>query len=147
MEDEVSIYVSSRGQTVPMRRCHLTDEEWQRRLTPEQFLVARRKGTEPAFRNEYFANKKPGIYRCACCGTDLFSSEDKFDSGTGWPSFSRPIASANVYEKTDRSIGIVREEVLCRRCDAHLGHVFSDGPLPTGRRYCMNSASLRFVEE
>lgn len=130
-----------------MQRCHLSDEEWQRRLTPEQYLVARRKGTEPAFHNEYFANTRSGIYRCACCAIDLFDSRDKYDSGTGWPSFSRAISPSNVYEETDRSGGMVRVEVLCRRCDAHLGHVFSDGPPPTGRRFCMNSASLRFVQE
>jgi len=146
-EDEVPIYVVAEGRTVPMRRCHLSDEEWRRRLTPEQFSVARKKGTEPAFRNEYHANKRPGIYRCVSCGIDLFSSADKFDSGTGWPSFSRPVAPSNVYEQADRAYGMKRTEVLCRRCDAHLGHVFDDGPPPTGRRYCMNSASLRFVEE
>ncbi len=146
-EDEVPIYVVSEGRTVPMRRCHLPDEEWRRRLTPEQYSVARKKGTEVAFQNEYHANKRPGIYRCASCGIDLFSSADKIESGTGWPSFSRPVASTNVYEEADRAYGMERTEVLCRRCDAHLGHVFDDGPPPTGRRYCMNSASLRFVEE
>lgn len=147
MEEEVSIYDIAEGRAVPMRRCRLSDEEWRKRLTPEQFLVARKKGTELAYRNEYYANNRTGIYRCACCGIDLFSSRDKFDSGTGWPSFLQPISPSNVYEETDRSLGMTRDEVLCRRCDAHLGHVFPDGPPPTNRRYCMNSVSLRFVEE
>jgi peptide-methionine (R)-S-oxide reductase len=144
--DEIQIYSVAEGRAVPMRKCRLPDEEWQRRLSPMQYAVARSHGTEPAFRNEYYANKRRGIYRCVCCGIDLFSSDDKFESGTGWPSFSRPVSDLNVYEERDLSYGMDRTEVRCRRCDAHLGHVFPDGPPPAGKRYCMNSASLRFDE-
>jgi methionine-R-sulfoxide reductase len=124
-----------------------TDAEWQKQLTPDQYRIARAKGTEAPFCGNLLDNKKEGVYACVCCGLPLFSSDSKFHSGTGWPSFFQPVAPENVIEHADRAYGMVRTEILCARCDGHLGHVFDDGPRPTGLRFCVNSESLRFVEK
>jgi peptide-methionine (R)-S-oxide reductase len=123
------------------------ESEWQKQLSPEQYQVTRKAGTEPAFTGKYNKTKDPGMYSCVCCGQPLFSSETKFDSGTGWPSFYEPASDGAVEEKTDVTHGMRRTEVRCSRCEAHLGHVFPDGPRPTGLRYCMNSAALELKPE
>jgi methionine-R-sulfoxide reductase len=124
-----------------------SDGEWRRQLTDDQFRIARAKGTEPSFCGTLLDNKRKGVYTCICCGLPLFSSNSKFNSGTGWPSFFQPVAEENVVTATDSSHGMARTEILCARCDCHLGHVFTDGPRPTGLRYCVNSESLSFTDE
>ena len=130
---------------IEMPKVVKTDAEWQKQLTPEQYVIARAKGTERPFCGTLLDNKKQGVYACICCGLPLFSSDSKFNSGTGWPSFFQPVAKENVTEHADHSHDMVRTEILCARCDGHLGHVFNDGPRPTGLRFCVNSESLTFV--
>ena len=141
----IRVYSVEKGDYVMAETVVKTNEEWKKTLTPEQYHILREKGTERAFSGKYDRNHEHGIYRCAACGLDLYRSEEKFDSGTGWPSFTAPIAAANVLTRPDNSFFSQRTEVLCPRCGGHLGHVFDDGPKPTGKRFCMNSAALQFV--
>ena len=147
VDKNILLYNAATGQFESIERVEKTDKEWQKILTPEEFDIMRKQGTERAFTGKYWNNKRHGIYKCMACGTDLFKTDTKFESGTGWPSFWQPVSEKNVVLIEDNSLGIRRVEVRCARCGAHLGHVFDDGPPPTHQRYCMNSAALKFIEK
>ena len=140
----IELYSVARGGTIMTDRVVKSEDEWRQELDSEAFRIAREKGTERAFTGKYWDHHHDGVYQCVCCGNDLFTSETKFDSGTGWPSFWAPVDARNVASENDNSLFMKRTEVVCSRCDAHLGHVFPDGPKPTGMRYCINSGSLKF---